>query len=255
MTLNELDLYFRSFLDLEKYSDDSSRNGIQVENSNPETKEIKKVAFSVDACLETIQKAIQENAQLLFVHHGMFWGFCEPIVGSHGKRIRELIKNDVALYACHIPLDANMQVGNNFGLAKRLNLQQLETFGKWKGMEIGVGGKLPKPMTLEQVAQNLFPNGEKPLHILPFGKKEIQTVGIISGGAGRELSQGVEKGYDLYITGEIYHEQYHFAKESGISVIAGGHYQTETVGVSLVMEKLFAEKGIETVFIDVPTGL
>lgn len=255
MTLSELDLYFRSFLEFEKYSADSSRNGIQVDNSSPETKEIKKVAFAVDACLETIKKAIQEEAQLLFVHHGMFWGDCNPIRGDYGKRIRELIKNDVALYACHIPLDANMEVGNNFGLAKRLNLQQLETFGMWKGMEIGVGGKLPKPLTLDQISQKMFPQGDKPLHILPFGKKEIQSVGIISGGAGRALSDGIEKGYDLYITGEIYHEQYHLAKEAQIAVIAGGHYQTETVGVSLVMEKISAEKGIETVFIDVPTGL
>ena len=91
--------------------------------------------------------------------------------------------------------------------------------------------------------------------MLPFGPEEIKRVAIVSGGAARELSQAIEQGYDAFITGEIGHEQYHQALEAGITVIAGGHYQTETVGVSLVMEKLAEEKGLETVFIQVPTGL
>lgn len=255
MTLQQLDEYFRSFLDLEQYKGDPSLNGIQVENGNPTGTEITKVAFAVDACQETILRAAAAGAQVLFVHHGFFWGQCQTITGAHGKRIRTLFEHDMALYACHIPLDANAVVGNNYGLAQRLELESLVPFGDWHGMTIGVGGTLPTPMTVDGVLQKLFPAGEKPLHVLPFGPDKISRIAIVSGGAARELSQAIEQGYDAFITGEIGHEQYHQALEAGITVIAGGHYQTETVGVSLVMEKLAKEKGLETCFIQVPTGL
>ncbi len=255
MTLQQLDEYFRSFLDMDAYSADPSRNGIQVENQDPSGREIGKVAFAVDACQETIRRAASAGANLLFVHHGFFWGQCQPITGSHYKRIRQLLDNDMALYACHIPLDANGLVGNNYGLARRLELQDLQPFGSWHGMTIGVGGTLPAAMTVEAVSQKLFPAGEQPLHILPFGPENVRRVAIVSGGAAKELGQAIDQGYDAFVTGEIGHEQYHQALEAGITVIAGGHYQTETVGVSLVMEKLAREKGLETVFIQVPTGL
>lgn len=255
MTLNEIDKYFRSYLKIEDFPIDPSRNGIQVDNSNPSAKEIKKVAFAVDACMETIEKASKANADLLFVHHGLFWGGCCPIVGDFGKRIRTLIQNDLALYACHIPLDANEIVGNNYGLAKRLGLENVISFGEWHGMCLGAAGSFIKPVTIDELVKKLFPQGEQPLHILPFGKKEISSVAIISGGAGEDVDQAIAAGYDVYITGEISHEQYHVALEAGINVIAGGHYQTETVGVSLVMKKLEEDLGLETFFIDVPTGL
>ncbi|MBO5125191.1 MAG: Nif3-like dinuclear metal center hexameric protein [Spirochaetaceae bacterium] len=255
MTLHQLDDYFRSFLNMEHYRGDPSLNGIQVENSQPEGKEIRKVAFAVDACQETISRAAAVGADLLFVHHGFFWGQCQTITGAHYQRIRQLLEKDMALYACHIPLDANELVGNNYGLARRLELQDLRPFGDWHGMTIGVGGTFPAPATLDSLVQRLFPGGERPLHLLPFGKKEISTVAIVSGGAARELSQAIEQGYDAFVTGEIGHEQYHQAMEAGINVVAGGHYQTETVGVSLVMEKLARETGIDIVFIQVPTGL
>lgn len=255
MTLHQLDDYFRRFLNMEHYRGDPSLNGIQVENSQPEGKEIRKVAFAVDACQETISRAAAAGADLLFVHHGFFWGQCQTITGAHYQRIRQLLENDMALYACHIPLDAHELVGNNYGLARRLELQDMRPFGDWHGMTIGVGGTFSAPATLDSLVQRLFPGGEKPLHLLPFGKKGISTVAIVSGGAARELSQAIEQGYDAFVTGEIGHEQYHQAMEAGINVVAGGHYQTETVGVSLVMEKLAQETGVETVFIQVPTGL
>ena len=255
MTLHQLDDYFRSFLNMEHYRGDPSLNGIQVENSQPEGKEIRKVAFAVDACQETISRAAAVGADLLFVHHGFFWGQCQTITGAHYQRIRQLLEKDMALYACHIPLDANELVGNNYGLARRLELQDLRPFGDWHGMTIGVGGTFPAPATLDSLVQRLFPGGERPLHLLSFGKKEISSVAIVSGGAARELSQAIEQGYDAFVTGEIGHEQYHQAMEAGINVVAGGHYQTETVGVSLVMEKLARETGIDIVFIQVPTGL
>lgn len=254
MTLRELNQFFNEILRPQDFSDDPSMNGIQVQNSDMD-KPIKKVAFAVDACLETILRAKEAKADVLVVHHGIFWGSSYTLVGSAYEKIKSLMDADMALYAAHLPLDANKEVGNNYGLAKRLGLQNLEGFGFWRGMEIGVKGKFESPRSIDQVISKLFVDNQKPFVVLPFGKKEISTVGIISGGANHDVSQAIDEGLDLYITGEIGHDNYHQCLENKINYIAGGHYQTETVGVNLLRKKLEQEKNIETVFIDVPTGL
>lgn len=255
MTLKELNRYFNSFLHKEDYDSDISLNGIQIANSSPDEKQITKVAFAVDACRETARKAAEAGAQVLFVHHGLFWGHCETITGIHYQRVAEFIKNDLALIAYHIPLDANEFVGNNFGIAKRIGLEKVRPFGKWRGMTLGAIGELSQECTIDELAKKLFPDGEKPANIFPFGKKLIKKVAVISGGAGDDFDQAVKIGADAYITGEVGHEEYHAIEESQINVIAGGHYNTETVGVRLVQKRLEEDKGIETVFIDIPTGL
>lgn len=255
MTLNEIDTYFNSFLKKEDFASDPSLNGIQIQNSAPDSKQIKKVAFAVDACEATATLAAKEGANLLFVHHGILWGGCDRITGSFYKRVSAFIKNDLALCTYHIPLDANNPYGNNFGLAARLKLQNVKPFGEWRNMTIGCYGELSTHITIEELAQKIMRPGKNPNVILPFGKKQIKTVGIISGGASEDVEQAVALNLDAYITGEFQHEQYHYAKEMNINVIGGGHYETETVGINLVAEKLKTEKGIETLFIDLTTGL
>jgi len=255
MNLIELNRFFNSILHKEDFSSDISLNGIQIENSDPRGKEIRKVAFAVDACEASALRAKDAGADVLFVHHGLFWGHCQTVTGTLYKRISPFIKNDIALCAYHIPLDANAEVGNNFGMAARLGIQEPRPFGKWRGMTLGAIGELSESVSVDALARMMFPDGEKPSRILPFGKKEIRRVAIISGGAGDDFDQAVRAGADAFITGEVGHEQFHEIEESGINVIAGGHYQTETVGVRLMMERVSKELALETVFIDIPTGM
>lgn len=254
MNLHQLDKFFNSILHKENFSSDISLNGVQITNSSPREKEIKKVAFAVDACEATAKRAAELGADVLFVHHGLFWGHCQTVTGVHYKRLKAFFDNDLALIAYHIPLDANEEVGNNFGLAARLGLQNTKPFGKWRGMTLGAIGELENAVSLDELSRKLFPNGEKPSHILPFGKKEVKKIAIISGGAGDDFDQAVKAKADVFITGEIGHEEFHAVEESEINVIAGGHYQTETVGVNLLKERVEKELGLETVFIDIPTG-
>lgn len=255
MTLNKFNQWANDFLKKENFPSDPSRNGIQIQNSDPDGKQIKKIAFAVDACLETAELAAKEGADILFVHHGLFWGGCDPLTGNHYQRIASFVKNDLALVAYHIPLDANNPYGNNWGLAARLNPAKAEGFGTWKGMELGVKVELENPATLSGIAEKILRPGKTPAAVLPFGKETIKTVGIISGGAAEDVDQAVAENLDLFITGEMSHELYHYCKENSINVIAGGHYETETVGINLVKAKVEKELGLETVFIDVPTGL
>lgn len=255
MTLVEFDNYLNSFLKKEDFASDISLNGIQVQNSNPCEKQIKKVAFAVDACETTAKLAAQAGADALFVHHGLFWGSCQTITGAFYKRVAAFINNDMALLGYHIPLDANNPYGNNFGAAIKLGMKNIQPFGSWRGMVLGAKGELPYEMTMEELCEKYFRPGKKPAVLLNFGKEKIKTVGIISGGGSEDVATAVEEGLDCYITGEFAHEDYHFAKEMGINVIGGGHYETETVGVQLVMEKVQKETDIECFFIDEPTGL
>lgn len=255
MTLNQINEFLVEYLLTKDFPNDISLNGIQVQNKEPDKKEITKIAYAVDACKETIERAHQAQADMLFVHHGLFWGSELALTGIHHERIKSLIDYDITLYASHLPLDAHKEIGHNYGLAKQLGLENLEPFGVWKDTVIGVKGSFSKPVTLDYIIQKMFTDGGNPNTVLPFGKKHIQSIGIISGGGAREVEQAIEQKLDLYITGETKHELYHTILENKISLIAGGHYATEKLGLHLLSDIIEQECGIPGVFIDTPTGL
>ncbi|NQT60993.1 MAG: Nif3-like dinuclear metal center hexameric protein [Bacteroidetes bacterium] len=253
MDIKELVNWFDELLKPEDFiRADVSMNGLQVGRKQ---KEITRAAFAVDACMESFQRAVQAGADILFVHHGLFWGKPIPLTNAHYERISYLIEHDLALYASHLPLDAHPEVGNNAGIANKLGLINRMPFGEYHGSMIGVKGELSEDSPLETVLDILDLSDEASVSILPFGKKKIKSVGIISGGAAGEVFQALDEGLDLYITGETAHQIYHTCLEGGIHVIAGGHYNTEIFGTKLVAEKLSAEMGIQTYFVDFPTGL
>ncbi len=253
MNINELVDWFDTVLKPEDYvRADVSMNGLQVGRRQ---QEITRAAFAVDACMESFQRAVHAGADILFVHHGLFWGKPISLTDAHYERISYLMEHDLALYASHLPLDAHPEVGNNAGIANKLDLMNRMPFGEYHGSMIGVRGDLPEELSLEAVLGILDLSDEASVSVLPFGRKKIEHVGIISGGAAGEVIQALDEGLDLYITGETAHQIYHTCLEGGINVIAGGHYNTETYGPKLVADKLSAEKGIQTIFIDFPTGL
>ena len=207
--------------------DDFSMNGIQI--GGPD-REISKVAFAVDASLCTIEKAAEAGADMLVVHHGLFWGDPIAIDGAHYKRVKTALDSSLFLFTAHLPLDAHPALGNNAQMAMRLGMKEWDPFGFYKGKFIGVKGKLPFPMTIEEVA--LLLNFHLPSSFVLQGDKEkAETVGIISGGGSSDVHDAIKEGLDLYITGEFLHQDYSDAAESGISVLAGGHYRSEVFGV------------------------
>lgn len=227
-------------------------NGLQV---GVPDQEITKVAFAVDACMEFFQRAAKEGCDVLFVHHGLFWGKPVRVSGSHYQRLKFLLENRMALLAAHLPLDQHPEYGNNASLAKALGLVEIKPFGEYRGIKIGFKGTFPRPLELKEIVRLCGITPETVLSILPFGPKEIRTVGIVSGGAAYDVHQAIEEHLDLYITGEQTHSVYHLCLEEGINMIAGGHYNTEVWGVRALAEKLAADTGLATVFIDIPSGL
>lgn len=253
MTSRKWNEYFKSFFDLDGFvSSDNSLNGIQVDNDGSE---IKKIAFAVDASIETFERAIACGAGMIFVHHGLFWGKPLPLIGNHRERLRLLLKNNVALYAMHLPLDHHRELGNNAALLDMLGIQEPKPFGLYHGKMIGYQGTLSVPLTVDEAAKKIAFMGRPPVGVFPFGKEKSVTCAVISGGAAYEVMEAIREDVDLYITGEAAHEVYHHILESKINMISGGHYSTEVWGVRRVMEKIAAELGIDVEFIDVPTGL
>ncbi|AEF82978.1 Nif3-like dinuclear metal center hexameric protein [Leadbettera azotonutricia] len=253
MTTAKLDSFFRSKLDIEGFLPaDSSLNGLQVDNNGDE---ITKIAFAVDASLETLRRAAALKAGMVFVHHGLFWGQPLRLAGGHRERVKFLFDRNIALYAVHLPLDHHPSLGNNGALAELLGIEDPEPFGLYHGKKIGYKGKLKKPLTIDEAVIRITFMGRPPLGVYPFGKEESLTCAVISGGAAIEAFQAIDEGVDLYVTGESSHTIYHHAMEAGLNLIAGGHYSTEVWGVRRMMELCSSELNLETEFIDIPTGL
>lgn len=230
---------------------DSSLNGLQIESQ----RRVRKVAVAVDASLASFQAALKEQADLILVHHGLFWGKQEKICGRLYQKIRLLIENDIGLYASHLPLDLHPRLGNNALLAKGLQLQKKKPFGLYHGIYIGVGGELPFFHTCQQVCCQIQKTTKMQPQLFSFGKPKIKKIAIVSGGGGDMVEEAAASGYDAYITGEIAHHVFHVGQENNINIITGGHYATETLGVRAAGEFVKKIYGIESVFINLPTGL
>jgi dinuclear metal center YbgI/SA1388 family protein len=253
MTLTEIDRWLCEFLAVERFASlDSSFNGLQVAGKDAE---VSRAAFAVDASLESFRRAADWGAGILVVHHGILWDRQSRITGGTWERVRVLMERNLALFAAHLPLDAHPEVGNNAGIAQALGLLDVAPFGMHRGTALGCRGRLPEAVSLEEVVRRLAARQGEPVRTLPFGPPAVRSVGIISGDAPWGAAQASADGLDLYITGEPAHEVYHHCLEQHIHAIFCGHYHSESYGVQSLARRCARETGLETSYLDVPTGL
>jgi len=246
-----------SFLDgylKKKEIKDASRNGLQVKGKL----EINKIAFTENASLDTFKAALKIKADLIVVHHGILWKtkYKENVFAKITKeRIKFLKKNNLSLYASHLPLDKHRIVGNGAQLIKLLSAKIKTPFARFGGKYVGWTGEFKSPVLLSNVVKTLNKKLKTRCKILGFGPTKIKTVAACSGGAGSAIFyEALDKKVDLYVSGEPA-DVYTSAKEAKINVIFAGHYATETVGVRALMKVVNKKFKIKTVFIDDPTGL
>jgi dinuclear metal center YbgI/SA1388 family protein len=224
---------------------DMAPNGLQV----PGPERVTKVVTGVTAQRELIDRAVVLGAELVLVHHGLFWDFQAPgLTPTTAERLRPLFKHDIGLAAYHLPLDAHPAVGNNAQLAERLGCASHERFA-----EIGRAGEfaadgIPAPELFARVRDV---TERQPL-VFPAGPERVRRIGIVSGAAAKLLPRAVELGLDAFLTGEPAENVMADAREAGIHFIAAGHYATETFGVRRLGERLAERFGVEHVFVDVP---
>ena len=249
--LNEIVSFLEQELDSKNVPDYSvANNGLQLANSG----QVTKVAAAVDASLPVIRKAINAGADLLVVHHGLFWQGAQNIVGAQYEKLSEAIHADLAIYSSHIPLDVHAQLGNNALLASSIGMDAPEAYHPWKGILLGLKQKLD--LEFEDFIKRIETSVGDSVHFCR-GRIEpsVGTVGVITGGAGSEIAAMAEQGVDTFVTGEGPHWSYPLAEELGVNLIYAGHYATETFGVKAVAEMLAQKYALQSEFIDHPTGL
>lgn len=254
--LSDLVTYLDSELRSSEVPDyDAALNGLQLGNAGS----VSRVAAAVDYSAMSITAALKERADLLLVHHGMFWRGAHPIVGVAYDRLKQAIAGGLAIYSSHIPLDLHPVWGNNVLLAKELGLKPDGTFGTFRDVEIGVTGA--GEVATEALADRMrrFSNSSKTtLVVTPFpsGHKTLRWAIITGAGASSAtIAEARARGVDTLIVGEGTHHTAVEAMELGLVLMYGGHYATETLGVRALAEHMASRFPIESVFVDVPTGL
>ncbi len=250
MQRDELVRYLDRYLRIDAIPDYGPQ-GLQVEGAD----EVTRIAFTVDAGLPCVDAAIKVGAQMQIVHHGLFWGAQELIRGPFGRKIQRLLQANLNLYAAHLPLDAHPEVGNNAELARLLELTVESWFCNVKGTDIGVVAAAPDGLTLDVLAAALKSRLGAEARTLAHGPGLVKRVAIVSGSGIDHAREAAALGADTFITGETSHAHFYTAVEQGMNVLFAGHYATETVGLKALGRHLNGKFGLETVFIDLPTGM
>ena len=245
-TVRQIVAFLDGLLQADRFHDDSN-NGLQVENSG----RVARVCCGVDASLEFFQEAHRRGAGLVLCHHGLSWGdSLKRITDLNYRRVGFLIKNDIALYACHIPLDAHARYGNNACMARALGLRQLKPFGAYHGNAIGLRGTLPAAMPLAKLAARLKQVTGNAVTVMDYGKPTVRTVSMVVGGGAVGLEVAARLGPDGYLSGEPNLSAYTKARDLGMNALFGGHYATESFGVQALGKLLARRFGVRAEFVD-----
>jgi dinuclear metal center YbgI/SA1388 family protein len=244
--------YLDELLDAASYSDHCP-NGLQV----PGSRRGETVVTGVSASAELFERAAAHGADLVVVHHGLFWsGAPLALTASAKRRLQLLFEHDIALAAYHLPLDGHPEVGNNALLADGLGCLSHEPFALHRGMPIGVAGRFEGDGITagELVERTRRLTDREPLAFL-CGPERVRTIGIVSGSGADFLADAIAAGYDAFLTGEPTERVMTSAREERIHFLAAGHYATETLGVRRLGELLTERFGVHHAFVDVPNPI
>lgn len=224
-------------------------NGLQLEGPS----HVQRLATAVDASEATIRAALLEEAQLLLVHHGLFWDGFGPLVGPRFRKVQALLNGGIALYALHLPLDAHHDLGNCALLCRAIGLEPASPFAEYEGR--GIGWWARATLDREGLKDRLSEAVGGGVRLVEGGPETIRKVGILTGAGASALREAARTGLDALITGEAAHHHYHEAMELGVNLYLAGHYATETFGVRALGAALADRFEVAWEFLDFPTGL
>ena len=228
--------------------DDVSNNGLQVDSQRDD---IARVCTGVDATLPLLEAAAAWGADLVVCHHGISWGGSLRYVnGLNYEIVRFLMDHDMALWACHLPLDAHGTLGNNAGLCDALGLVDRTPFGLVRGRALGFAGRLPEPLARDDFAALVRDNVGRHLHVVPFGCERIEAVGVLSGAGADMVDQAIDAGLDAYVTGDLGLISYNLCLQRHMNLFAAGHYATERFGVRALGDWMARAFGLAHRFVD-----
>ena len=257
MTVRALDIAQRldRLLSVDGHPDyPGALNGLQVDHKGP----VRRIAAAVDISQRTIRGAIEQEANFLIVHHGMFWSGTQRVVGPLYARLQSLFAHDIAVYAVHLPLDSHPEFGNNALLARELGLNASKSFASYQGAPIGIAGDADVPTDAILSLADTFARrhgGRARASDMPAGRRTRHWAICTGAGASTEtLREAEAANIDTLITGEGPHHTTVEAPERGVVVIYAGHYATETLGVAAIAERVASEVDLPWCFVHAPTA-
>lgn len=225
-------------------------NGLQVENDGL----VSKIALAVDGSQKTIDDAIAAGADMLILHHGIYWSGLLPFTGWWKKKLMSCMAGNLAIYSAHLPLDMHPSLGNNAQMAQQLGLTNISPEVDYHGTMIGLAGEFEG--SIAELQAKFADITESPVTgFVHDATAPAGRVALCSGGAGDEIYQMHAKGYKCYLTGEENHWVRNAAQDVGMSILFAGHYATETFGVKALGRLLEEQFGLPTIYIANPTGM
>ncbi|MEK8030132.1 Nif3-like dinuclear metal center hexameric protein [Ideonella sp. DXS29W] len=243
-TRAEVDGFLQQLLAPERFKD-YGPNGLQVEGRD----QIRKVVSGVTASLALIDAAVQAQADMIFVHHGLFWrGQDGRLTGWLKARVERLMVSGVNLFAYHLPLDAHPTLGNNARLGAELGLQSDRRFGD---QDLGFIGDAGAAVTLSDLAAQVDSRLRRAPVVAPGDGRTLRRIAWCTGGAQGYFESAIAAGADAFITGEISEPQMHLARETGVAFLACGHHATERYGAPAVGARLAEALGLAHEFIEI----
>jgi dinuclear metal center YbgI/SA1388 family protein len=249
---DEIVQYLNDYLQVDKFKD-YGPNGMQVIGRPA----VNRVGLGVSANLECFRQAVEQQVDMLIVHHGLFWDNMPREIGAMMKaRLKLLFEHDISLLAYHLPLDAHPEKGNNVLWLNRLGFTvEGVALGGSRGMPIGAIGAAPKRLILSDVVEQITrETGVAPL-VYALGPQTVRRLGVVTGGGQGYLLEAIARGCDTFLTGEVGEPTQGIAQEEGVNFIAAGHYNSEKIGVRALGTLLQAQFGVETIFCDVPNSV
>lgn len=246
-TLRELTRYCAELLDLASIRD-YCPNGLQVEGRE----KVSRIVAGVTACQALIDAAIEQNADLILVHHGYFWkGEAAEITGLKRKRLKSLLGHDLSLLAYHLPLDAHPELGNNAQLAGVLDFDIEGPLDPKARPVVGNIGHLKKPMQAKELQNKISKVLGRDCQHVGDPDQMISSIGWCTGAAQGMIEQAVAQGVDAYLSGEISEPTFHTARETGVHYFSAGHHATERYGVQALAQHLSERFDLDWQFIDI----
>jgi dinuclear metal center YbgI/SA1388 family protein len=232
---------------------DYGPNGLQVPGRRP----VSRVATAVSAHLESIEAAIEAGADMLLVHHGLFWDFHPRALSEQmAARLKLCLDAGLSVAGYHLPLDADPVIGNNVLLCRQFGFEpEPQAIGRAKGRNVGAIGRRSEPLPVAALTAAVAAGLDRQPMVFEAGPDEIRSIGVVSGSASADIHTAIALGLDAYLTGEPSEHAMADAREGGIHFIAAGHYATEICGIRRLGELVAEKLDIEHLFIDIPNPI
>lgn len=208
-----------------------AQNGLQFANSGNVTK----IGAAVDAGLCVFEEAARRGIDFLIVHHGMFWQAQHPVTGTVYRKFKTCFDANLAVYGCHLPLDAHREIGNNAMLAARLGLEIIDWGLEFNGTAFAAVCRGIPRLQLTEKLKALFP---KTFKAIEYGSETPERIAILSGSGNAAVPSLAKLGCDTLITGEIKEENFVKAQDENFNLYPCGHYATEASGVCALAAEL-----------------